>query len=53
MKNAPKLLYIEDFTQKQFPEIAIFGQWVLVGCQNIAGFLNFFTFLSDFVAKFG
>jgi hypothetical protein len=29
-----------------FSEIAIFGQLVSVGCQNIAGFLNFSTFLS-------
>jgi hypothetical protein len=42
-KFVPKL---PDFKEKT-SEITIFRQQVLVGCQNIAGFLNFSTFLSD------
>jgi hypothetical protein len=39
----PKLPDFKEF----FYEIIVFRQQVLVGYQNIAGFLNFSTFLSD------
>jgi hypothetical protein len=39
--------HTKDSGEKKSAKVTIFIQQIPAGCQNIAGFLNFSTFLSD------